>query len=50
MPRFLTFAGILFLFSACSYSQQEAEKPTPDYSDWVELTKGMEYREIDVIS
>ena len=47
MPRFLTFAGILFLFSACSYSQQEAEKPTPDYSDWVELTKGMEYREID---
>jgi hypothetical protein len=47
MPRFLTFAGILFLFSACSYSQQEAEKPTPDYSDWVELTKGMEYREIN---
>jgi hypothetical protein len=47
MPRFLTFAGILFLFSACSYSQQEAVKPTPDYSDWVELTKGMEYREID---
>jgi hypothetical protein len=47
MLRFLTFAGILFLFSACSYSQQEAEKPTPDYSDWVELTKGMEYREID---
>ena len=47
MLRFLTFAGILFLFSACSYSQQEAEKPTPDYSDWVELTKGMEYREIN---
>jgi hypothetical protein len=47
MSRFLCFSGILLLFSACSYSQQENEKPTPDYSDWVELTKGMEYREID---
>lgn len=47
MSRFLCFSGILLLFSACSYSQQENEKPTPDYSQWVELTKGMEYREID---
>lgn len=47
MSRFLCFTGILLLFSACSYSQQENEKPTPDYSQWVELTKGMEYREID---
>ena len=47
MSRFLCFFGILLLFSACSYSQQENEKPTPDYSQWVELTKGMEYREID---
>ncbi len=47
MSRFICFSGILLLFSACSYSQQENEKPTPDYSQWVELTKGMEYREID---
>ena len=47
MSRFLCFTGILLLFSACSYSQQENEKLTPDYSQWVELTKGMEYREID---
>ncbi|MFM6946595.1 MAG: phosphodiester glycosidase family protein [Flavobacteriales bacterium] len=47
MQRILCFTSILLLFSACSYSQQETDPKTPDYAEWVTLTKGMEYREID---
>ena len=46
MSRFSSFIAILMLFSACSYSQQEAEKVATDYSNWVVLTQGMEYREM----
>lgn len=46
MTKLLCFLSILFLFNACTYSQQDQQEVKPDYSNWVELTKGMEYREI----
>jgi hypothetical protein len=47
MSRIFCIVGILFLFSACTYSQQEQAPSAPNYAEWVELTKGMEYREIN---
>lgn len=46
MIKLFCFLSILFLFSACSYSQQDQQELKPDYSNWVVLTNGMEYREV----
>ena len=44
--RFFVFIFATLLLQACSYGQPAPENTAPDYSNWVMLTKGMEYREI----
>jgi hypothetical protein len=44
--RFFALCFATLLLQACSYGQPAPETTVPDYSNWVTLTKGMEYREI----
>jgi hypothetical protein len=46
MRRLLILSYSFLLLFACSNSKQKPKRKVPNYSNWVTLTAGMEYREI----